>query len=115
MSQFYSKTQEMGGWEKWHELQERAQEPVTDWYVRATRVAPGQSLVDVACGTGIPALALAARAGASRTLVAVDTSASMLATLGRKAAARSLGNIETRETTAAVIGGPDAAFDVVTC
>jgi SAM-dependent methyltransferase len=103
------------GWEKWHDWQAQVMHPVTDWYVRAVGARPGQALLDVACGSGLPALALAERLGAAGKLTAIDVSPKMLTALRRKAAAAALRNIETRETHAAAIGGPDAAFDAVTC
>jgi len=108
-------TSEVSGWEKWHDWQAQVMRPVTDWYLRAVGARPGQTIVDVACGSGLPALALAERVGASGNIVAVDVSPRMLTATRRKAAAAGLGNIETRETAAAAIGGPDAAFDAVTC
>ncbi len=105
----------MSGWEKWHDWQAQMMRPVTDWFVRAVRVEPGHAILDVACGSGLPALALAERAGATGRVVAVDVSPTMLMATRRKAAAAGLENVETREADAASLGGPDAAFDAVTC
>ncbi len=106
---------EIRGWEKWHDLQAEIMQPVIDWYLRATDARPGQRLLDVACGSGLPALALAERVGENGTVVAVDTSEAMLAATRRKAATLGLGNVETREVSAAAMGAPDASFDAVTC
>lgn len=106
---------EVSGWEKWHDWQAQVMRPVTDWFVAATCAAPEQTILDVACGSGLPALALAERVGPAGKVVAVDVSPKMLAATRRKAAAAGLGNVQTRETAADAIGGPDAAFDAVTC
>jgi SAM-dependent methyltransferase len=106
---------DVSGWAKWHDWQARMAQPVTDWYLRAVRAAPGQAILDVACGTGLPALALAERVGASGRVVAVDVSPKMLAATERNARALGLANLEPREASAAAIGGPDAMFDAVTC
>lgn len=113
--EFYAPKKEVSGWEKWHDLQAGVMRPVTEWSLRAVGAAPGQTILDVACGTGLPGLALAERIGPTGKLVAVDTSANMLGAMQRKARAAGLRNIETRETSAAAIGGPDAVFDAVTC
>jgi SAM-dependent methyltransferase len=108
-------SEEVGGWERWHDWQAKQQQPVIDWYLRVTGATDGQRVLDVACGSGIPALALAERVGANGHVVAVDISLKMLAATRRKAAAIGLTNVETREAQGDAIGGPDAAFDVVTC
>ena len=105
----------VSGWEKWHEWQAEVMRPVTDWYLRAAGARPGQAVLDVACGSGLPGLALAERVGGAGKVVAVDVSPKMLTAMRRKAAEAGLSNVETRETDAAAIGGPDAAFDAVTC
>jgi SAM-dependent methyltransferase len=106
---------EPSGWEKWHDWQAAIMRPVTDWFIRAVDAAPGMTILDVACGSGLPTLALAERVGASGKVVAVDVVPTMLTATRRKAATAKLTNVETRETSADAIGGPDAAFDAVTC
>jgi ubiquinone/menaquinone biosynthesis C-methylase UbiE len=74
---------------------------------------PGQRVLEVGCGTGIEALALAER-GVS--VVATDLSADMVGLVARKARDRGLSNVETRKLAAHEIGalidrfGP-ASFD----
>jgi SAM-dependent methyltransferase len=105
----------VSGWEKWHDWQAEVMRPVTEWYVRASAAAPGQRILDVACGSGLPTHALAARVAPTGKVIALDTSPSMLTATRRKAEALGLRNVETREGSAAEIGGPEAAFDAVTC
>lgn len=106
---------EISGWERWHDWQAEIMRPVTDWYVRATAVRTGQTILDVACGSGLPTHALGERVGPTGKVVAADVSAKMLTATRRKGDALGLHNIETREVAAAEIGGPEAAFDAVAC
>jgi SAM-dependent methyltransferase len=106
---------EQSGWEKWHDWQARVMQPVIDWFVRTTRAAPGQTILDVACGSGLPALALAERVGPTGNVVAIDISQKMLTATRRKAEALGLRNVETREANAAAVDAADAVFDSVTC
>ncbi len=115
--EFYEaeRSDEIGGWERWHDWQAGIMKPVTDWYVRVTRASAGNAVLDAACGSGLPVLALAEAVGPKGRAVATDISLKMLGATRRKAAACGLANIETREANAAALGGPDAAFDIVTC
>ena len=76
---------EVSGWEKWHDWQAEIMRPVTDWYVRATGARAGQRILDVACGSGLPALALAERVGEAGKVLAIDISSKMLSATRRKA------------------------------
>lgn len=58
---------------------------------------PGQRVLEIGCGTGIEALALAER---GVTVVATDLSSDMVALVERKARERGLGNVETRRLAA---------------
>ncbi len=80
--------------------------------VRLARVGPGDRALDVCCGTGDVALALA-RAGASVT--GLDFSEPMLAVARRRAAAAPDGTrIEFRQGDALRLPFPDRNFDAVT-
>src|SRR5215203_3740810 len=51
-----------------------------------TRLAPGEAVLDVGCGTGSLALAAKRQVGATGTIVGVDASPEMIALAARKAA-----------------------------
>lgn len=57
--------------------------PWADRLVAATDLAPGMSVLDVACGTGVVARAAADRVGPTGTVVGVDSSEAMLAVARR--------------------------------
>lgn len=74
------------------------------------RVSAGESVLDVACGTGIVARTAADHVGAGARVVGVDLNEAML-TVAR----RVRGDIEWRQGDAAALPFPDASFDVVLC
>lgn len=105
----------LSGWERWHDWQAGIMEPVTTWVCDAVVTRPGSTVLDAACGTGLPALALAERLGADGRVVATDASAVMVEAVRRKAKEAGLGNVEVRQATLAALEFDDASFDAVTC
>jgi SAM-dependent methyltransferase len=99
------------GWEKWGEWNDRNMRPISDFMREATAAGPGKRVLDVACGVGIPSLALAT-AGAEVT--AVDVSAEMIAALDRRARREGL-SIATHEMNAENLRFEASPFDAVTC
>lgn len=78
--------------------------------VDATGVAPGQAVLDVACGTGVVAREVADRIGGRGRVVGLDLNEGMLAVAKRLRA-----DIDWRHGDAAELPFPDASFDVVLC
>jgi ubiquinone/menaquinone biosynthesis C-methylase UbiE len=75
----------------------------------ARRFAPGDRVLDAACGTGLDSLALARR---GVQVTAVDVSAGMLAVLARRQAAAGGPAIDVRRADLAELAGwPAARFD----
>jgi SAM-dependent methyltransferase len=103
------------GWEKWHDLNARGIRPVTDWLVEGSGAAPGARVLDVACGTGLPSLALAARVQPGGSVLATDLSPEMLEAAERIARASGARGIQHRVMNAQALEVPDASFDAVTC
>lgn len=86
--------------------------PVGDAIITALDVRPGQRVLDVACGTGEPALALARRMGDSVRITAVDAADGMVRVARKKALIENL-NIDFHTMPAENLGFPDASFDRV--
>lgn len=86
-----------------------------DRFIPWLQLAPGQKLLDVACGAGGPALRIAEKTGCS--LVGVDIHAEAIATATSLAAQRGLAQrAEFRIVDAnAPLPFPDATFDAITC
>ncbi len=80
--------------------------------VRAAGVAPGDQVLDVACGTGVLVHAAAVKAGPSGSVVGLDINPDMLAVAAR-AAPPPPPRIEWRAGRAEALPFPDASFDRV--
>lgn len=102
---------ELEGWDKWHDWHADVMAPLTGWF--AGGATAGQRVLDVACGTGLPALALAQSVGPRGSLVAVDVSPPMVAATRRRAAG--LAQVTVREASLDALPFEEASFDVVTC
>lgn len=78
--------------------------------VEAAGVAPGQAVLDVACGTGVVARAAADRMGGEGRVMGLDLNEGMLAV-----ARRLRPDIEWRHGDAGELPFPAGSFDVVLC
>jgi SAM-dependent methyltransferase len=78
-------------------------------------LAPGETVLDVACGPGSVARLAAARVGAQGQVTGCDLSAAMLAIAEGKPAVSGGCKIEYHEAPAERLPVDDGAFDVVTC
>lgn len=78
-------------------------------------LAPGQRVLDVACGTGLIALAAAEAVGPLGAVVGVDLSAEMVEALRQRAHERRLANVQCARMDAEQLALHDASFDVALC
>src|SRR5262245_8558963 len=76
------------------------------------RLKPGESVLDVGCGTGTLAIAAKQRVGPTGTVHGIDPSPEMIARASAKARKAGLG-IVFRNESIEVLSPPDAQFDVV--
>jgi ubiquinone/menaquinone biosynthesis C-methylase UbiE len=102
-------------WDSMHERLEREMSAVTAWLCREARVAPGMRVLDLACGSGHPALNIALLVQPGGSVVATDLVQEMVEVTRRRAREASLENIEARVMDLEAIDFPDESFDAVTC
>ncbi|MEO6525474.1 MAG: methyltransferase domain-containing protein [Gemmatimonadaceae bacterium] len=76
------------------------------------RVAPGESVLDVACGTGSLALAAKRRVGVGGAVHGIDASPEMIAVATAKVRKAGVA-VDIRDALAESLPFPDASFDVV--
>ena len=103
-----------GGWGMWLDWTSRNFQPIADWLGNAAHWQPGARVLDVACGSGFPALAAAAAVRPGGTVVATDISPEMLAVAASRAKRDALDNIEFVEMDAEHLRFSDGEFDAVT-
>jgi ubiquinone/menaquinone biosynthesis C-methylase UbiE len=102
-------------WDSMHERLRREMAEVTVWLCREARLAPGMRVLDLACGSGHPALDIARLVAPGGSVVATDLVEEMVEATRRRAEEAGLDNLEVRVMDAEAIDYPEASFDAVTC
>jgi len=101
------------GWKK-HDARIRASSaPVTERMLQAARVGADDRVLDVACGTGEPALSAAEQVGPCGYVLGTDFVEEMLAFARKKAARSELANIDFRRVDGEELEVRAASFDAV--
>jgi ubiquinone/menaquinone biosynthesis C-methylase UbiE len=102
-------------WQKWNHKFAIQTREATNLVVRGAEVAPGMKVLDLASGTGEPALSLAKAVAPKGRVVATDLVPEMLEFAKVNAAAQGLSNIDFRLADAEQLPFNDQEFDRVTC
>jgi SAM-dependent methyltransferase len=100
--------------EKWKAKSAAMGQPVTDALVEYSQPAPGMRVLDLASGTGEPAISLASRVGVEGQVTALDLSAELLQIADQRAQARGLRNLVIQQGDAHDLPFPDDSFDLAT-
>lgn len=108
-------TDESAGWVKNAELIEAWTRDATGVMLAAARPAPGMRVLDLACGIGDTAIAMARAVAPAGSVVAADLVDEMVLGAERFARARGVKNVTFRQADAESLPFDDASFDVVTC
>jgi SAM-dependent methyltransferase len=99
--------------QKWRRQSAAMGSDMTRAIVEAAQVAPGMRVLDLACGTGEPAISLAALVG-SGEVVGVDLSPEPLKIAAERAVQRGLANATFQQADAHYLPFPDNSFDRIT-
>ena len=100
--------------EKWKAKSAAMGKPATDALVDYAQPAPGMRVLDVASGTGEPAVTLASRVGGDGHVTALDLSADLLEIAAERARTRGFTNFTTQPADAHSLPFPDNHFDLAT-
>jgi len=102
-------------WRRWHDKSVRFWSELTQAQLSAARLAPGQRVLDLASGTGDPALAVAEAVGPTGHVVVTDLAPQMLEIARENAGRAGRSNLSYQVVDAHELPYPDASFDRVTC
>src|SRR4029077_20893127 len=100
--------------EKWKAKSAAMGKAVTEALVEYARPKPGMQVLDLASGTGEPAISLAARVGERGHVTALDLSAELLEIAKSLAQERGLQNFSTRQADAHALPFNESSFDLAT-
>jgi SAM-dependent methyltransferase len=102
-------------WRRWHDKSLRLWRELTDALLTAAKLEPGHRVLDLASGTGDPALTLAAVVGPTGHVVVTDLGPQMLEIARENAERAGLHNLSFDVVDAHAMPYADASFDRVTC
>lgn len=100
--------------EKWKAKSAAMGRDVTQALVEYSRPKPGMKVLDLASGTGEPAISLASRVGPAGHVTALDLSNELLQIATERAQQRRLTNFSIQQADAHQLPYPDQSFDLVT-
>ena len=106
-----------GGWRERRAAGGRPSEDVvTDTLLALAGIAPGQRVLDMACGAGNPAFAIAERVGPAGSVLGCDITPAMVETCREQAREQGVANASFRLIEREVdLDVTAASFDAVTC
>ena len=104
----------VAAWAHWHSKITDQQVNMREALIEHARLEPGMRVLELACGTGDPALEIARRVGPGGHVTATDLSAGMLDACRSNAVAAGLGNMDFAVADAEDLQFAPASFDRVT-
>jgi len=100
--------------QKWRRQSAVMGHDMTQAIVEAAHVQPGMRVLDIACGSGEPAISLAALLAGDGEVVGVDISPAPLKIAEERARQRGLSNATFQQADAHALPFPDNSFDCIT-
>lgn len=100
--------------EKWKAKSAAMGRDVTEAPVNYAQPQPGMQVLDLASGTGEPAITIASRVGREGQVTALDVSSELLEITAQRARQRGLTNVSLQQADAHNLPFPDEIFDLVT-
>jgi len=104
----------VAAWARWHAKITAQQVNMREALIQQARLEPGMRVLELACGTGDPALEIARRVGPNGHVTATDLSPQMLEECRKNAAAAGIANMDFAVADAENLQFGSASFDRVT-
>ncbi len=101
--------------QRWRRQSAAMGRQMTEAIVAEAKVEPGMQVLDVACGTGEPAISIALLLKGTGLVVGTDISPAPLKIAAQRARERSLGNVRFQQADVHSLPFADGSFDRVTC
>src|SRR5688572_29279686 len=102
------------GWKKWDEFTMKFLEPMGAEIIRLLKPNSGETILDVAAGTGEPGLTIAGMIADGKVVI-TDLAEGMLEVAKENAGSRHITNIETIVCDVSALPFEDASFDAISC
>lgn len=102
-------------WRKNHDRLKEVSAPVTRLMLELAGVAPGHRVLDIACGSGIPAIPAAQMVGPAGFVLATDQAPEMVEVARGNSTKEGITNIEFRLVDGEELQVEPESFDAVTC
>jgi ubiquinone/menaquinone biosynthesis C-methylase UbiE len=102
-------------WERWSEKTERQSAETSRLLMEAAGVAPGQRVLDIACGVGDTSLELGTAVGPAGFVMTTDLAFDMISKARRRATDRSLTNLHYCTMAMESLPFRDRLFDGIVC
>jgi ubiquinone/menaquinone biosynthesis C-methylase UbiE len=102
------------GWKKWDDLMMDFLKPMGDEMIRLISPKANDYILDIASGTGEPALTIATMVKGGRVM-ATDLSEDMLKITSENAKNKGIDNVQTRVADVCALPFPDHTFDAISC
>jgi ubiquinone/menaquinone biosynthesis C-methylase UbiE len=101
--------------QRWRRQSAAMGRPMTEAVVAAAKVEPGMRVLDVACGTGEPAISLALLLQGTGLVFGIDISSEPLKLAAQRARQRGLGNVAFQQADVHNLPFSNGQLDRVTC
>ncbi len=104
------------GWKKWEKEMLEMLQPISDILIESAGITSGYSVLDVATGSGEPALTIAKIIGPRGKVVGVDLSPGMIETAKERASSQGITNVNFQVVEDESLSAfQDGTFDAVVC
>ena len=104
----------VAAWARWHAKITAQQVNMREALIQSARLEPGMRVLDLACGTGDPALEIARRVGPNGRVTATDLSPQMVDECRKNASAAGIANMDFAVADAESLQFGPKSFDRVT-